>query len=168
MSEYTDKVDIAGLGWSKVKRIHEQLKALFSVICGAFPRVTMHLEGGCWARLHPALCTMYFIPTGLLVAEDFEAGKRALADSELESHALLFRGAFELARRYKILNPERMRDYGKLLHLLQAGSDRCMCQCLATSHGFQPLSTYTAPPPAAAAAATAGFTHRGGARAVGF
>lgn len=89
VSEYTDKVDIAGLGWSKGKRIHEQLKALFSVICG------------------------------LLVAEDFEAGKRALADSELETHQQLFRNAFELARRYKVLNPDRMRDYGKLLHLLQ-------------------------------------------------
>jgi hypothetical protein len=40
VSEYTDKVDIAGLGWTKVKRIHEQLKALFSVLCGEESRIT--------------------------------------------------------------------------------------------------------------------------------
>jgi hypothetical protein len=94
VSEYTDKVDIAGLGWTKTKRIHEQLKALFSVLCGEF----------FFERLFDWRAKSSVAPTlrrssGLLVAEDFEAGKAALADSDLSTHATLYRGAFELARR---------------------------------------------------------------------
>lgn len=90
VSEYTDKVDVAGGSSTRVKRIHEQLKSLFAILCG------------------------------LLVAEDFEAGKALIVESDATGRASFYQAAFELVRRYKILNPERLRaDYGKLLYLLQ-------------------------------------------------
>jgi len=55
-----------------------------------------------------------------MVAEDFEAGKKLIEEKEADGAAHFFQTAFEIARRYKILNPERMRaDYGKLLYMLQ-------------------------------------------------
>lgn len=57
-----------------------------------------------------------------MVAEDYEAGKTFMEEKEVgeDKGARFFQTAFEIARRYKILNPERMRaDYGKLLFMLQ-------------------------------------------------
>ena len=91
VSEYTDKVDV--LGGSKAerpRRVASQLKALFSTLCG------------------------------LLVAEDYEAGKALIQNSDVTGNDKFYSAAFEIARRYKILNPDRMRnDYGKMLFLLQ-------------------------------------------------
>jgi hypothetical protein len=55
-----------------------------------------------------------------MVAEDYEAGKQLIEEKERDGAEQFFQTAFEIARRYKILNPERMRaDYGKLLYMLQ-------------------------------------------------
>ncbi len=89
VSEYTDKVDIAGFR-DKSGRMAEQLKSVFSIICG------------------------------LMVAEDYPAGEALMREKERDGAEAFFQTAFEIARRYKVLNPDRMRaDYGKLLHMLQ-------------------------------------------------
>ena len=86
VSEYTDKVDIKGLGRARAARIGEQLKAVFACLCG------------------------------LLVAEDYEAGKVLMTTVDAAGHGTFYSSAFEIARRYKVLNPDKMRnDYGKLL-----------------------------------------------------
>eukprot|EP00922_Rhytidocystis_sp_ex-Travisia-forbesii_P004133 GHVS01006015.1.p1 GENE.GHVS01006015.1~~GHVS01006015.1.p1 ORF type:complete len:784 (-),score=134.79 GHVS01006015.1:45-2396(-) len=59
------------------------------------------------------------ILSGLVVAHDYEAGQRLIRDREFADNAGFFRTVFEIGRRYKILNPERMRsNYGKLMYLL--------------------------------------------------
>eukprot|EP00922_Rhytidocystis_sp_ex-Travisia-forbesii_P004134 GHVS01006016.1.p1 GENE.GHVS01006016.1~~GHVS01006016.1.p1 ORF type:complete len:731 (-),score=112.11 GHVS01006016.1:219-2411(-) len=59
------------------------------------------------------------ILSGLVVAHDYEAGQRLIRDREFADNAAFFRTIFEIGRRYKILNPERMRSsYGKLMYLL--------------------------------------------------
>jgi len=46
-------------------------------------------------------------------------GKKMIKDRSFEDNAEYFATVFEIGRRHKILNPERMRtDYGKLIHLL--------------------------------------------------
>eukprot|EP00124_Ichthyophonus_hoferi_P004647 Ihof_evm2s538 gene=Ihof_evmTU2s538 len=60
------------------------------------------------------------ILSGLLVAADYKAGQRLVKDREFAQNAEFFQEVFEIGRRYKILNPERMRSsYGKLIYFLQ-------------------------------------------------
>lgn len=58
--------------------------------------------------------------TGLVVACDYELGQELLEHKDFGPHADFFQRILELGRRYKIMNPEKMRgEYGKLMYLLQ-------------------------------------------------
>lgn len=58
--------------------------------------------------------------TGLVVAVDYEEGQRMASERNFGERAKFLRRCFEIARRYKILNPEKMRsEYGQLVYLLQ-------------------------------------------------
>merc|ERR1712137_1200721 len=60
------------------------------------------------------------ILTGMQVAHDYEKGRQLVQSRDFSSRAVFCQTALEIGRRYKILNPERMRDsYGKLLYFLQ-------------------------------------------------
>eukprot|EP01071_Lankesteria_metandrocarpae_P004450 Lankesteria_metandrocarpae@DN3553_c0_g2_i1.p1 len=57
--------------------------------------------------------------SGLVVAHNYNEGQRLIQDRDFRTNRDFFRSIFEISRRYKILNPERMRDsYGKLIYLL--------------------------------------------------
>eukprot|EP00954_Amorphochlora_amoebiformis_P028474 1391725-Amorphochlora_amoeboformis.AAC.1 len=71
-------------------------------------------------RIHKQLKEICAILSGLLVACDYKAGQKLVANDEFSDNEEFFQYMFELGRRYKILNPERMRSaYGKLIYLLQ-------------------------------------------------
>ncbi|CAH0519006.1 unnamed protein product [Peronospora belbahrii] len=98
---------------------------------------------GCWSD--PTLCvssytdkldTPKFLPaakrvraqlqdvcgflSALAVASDYKAGQEVLDTKSFADSAEFYQKIFELGRRYKIMNPEKMRDeYGKLMYLLQ-------------------------------------------------
>ncbi|CAI5734470.1 unnamed protein product [Hyaloperonospora brassicae] len=58
--------------------------------------------------------------SALAVASDYKAGQEVLDEKNFAESAEFFQGIFELGRRYKIMNPEKMRgEYGKLMYLLQ-------------------------------------------------
>ncbi len=60
------------------------------------------------------------ILTGLTMALDYENGKALTTDKDYGKYANVFGKIFEFARRYKVMNPEKMRgNYGKLMYLLQ-------------------------------------------------
>lgn len=89
VSEYTDKVDIISSRGSVAKRMANEIKHICSVLCG------------------------------LVVAHKYEAGQRLVRERDFKANEAFFRTVFEIGRRYKILNPERMRDsYGKLIYFL--------------------------------------------------
>jgi Protein of unknown function (DUF2009) len=89
VSEYTDKVDIVSYSKSKSARIHAQLEDICAIL------------------------------SGLVVACDYRAGQKLLKDKDFEDNAVFFQTLFELGRRYKIMNPDKMRsEYGKLMYLL--------------------------------------------------
>ena len=46
---------------------------------------------------------------GLLVASDYKAGQELIADREFAENAQFFQRLFEIARRYKIMNPGSCR-----------------------------------------------------------
>ncbi|PFH31389.1 putative adenylosuccinate lyase [Besnoitia besnoiti] len=59
------------------------------------------------------------ILSGLTLAHNYEEGQRLVRDHDFVSNRAFFQTVFEIGRRYKILNPERMRSaYGKLIYLL--------------------------------------------------
>jgi hypothetical protein len=70
-------------------------------------------------RIHEQIRDICAVLSGLAVAADYEVGQKMIKDRTFEDNAEYFATVFEIGRRHKILNPERMRtDYGKLIHLL--------------------------------------------------
>ncbi|KAJ6616236.1 hypothetical protein B0H10DRAFT_1406666 [Mycena sp. CBHHK59/15] len=90
VSEYTDKIDTIGFGLSKAKRIVQQIRELCAIM------------------------------SGLLLSADYKRGQELFTDRDFHANAEFYRSIFELGRRHKIMNPEKMRTtYGKLIYLLQ-------------------------------------------------
>ena len=90
VSEYTDKIDTLGFGLSKAKRIVHQIRELCAVLAG------------------------------LVLAADYKQGQELFTDRDFQSNASFYQRIFELGRRHKIMNPDKMRTtYGKLIYMLQ-------------------------------------------------
>eukprot|EP00977_Amphora_coffeiformis_P027388 scaffold34608_cov172-Amphora_coffeaeformis.AAC.8 len=71
-------------------------------------------------RTHEQLKGVTAVLRGLVTACDYAAGQKLLGDDDYAGYEKFFRQMFEIARRHKIMNPEKMRtEYGKLIYLLQ-------------------------------------------------
>lgn len=71
-------------------------------------------------RTHEQLKGVTSILRGLVTACDYQAGQKLQQDDNFAEYEGFFRTMFEIARRHKIMNPEKMRtEYGKLVYLLQ-------------------------------------------------
>jgi hypothetical protein len=58
--------------------------------------------------------------SGLVVAADYAEGQKIVNDRSFKVHSDFFQLIFEIGRRHKIMNPEKMRsEYGKLMYMLQ-------------------------------------------------
>ncbi|KAI8366736.1 uncharacterized protein BYT42DRAFT_587716 [Radiomyces spectabilis] len=74
---------------NKAKRIVAQIRDLCAIICG------------------------------LLVSGDYKLGAQLFAEKSVRENEAFFQQVFEVGRRYKIMNPEKMRSsYGKLMYML--------------------------------------------------
>jgi hypothetical protein len=59
------------------------------------------------------------ILSGLVVASDYNVGQQLVKERNFKDNEKFFRQIFEIGRRHKIMNPEKMRsEYGKLLYML--------------------------------------------------
>jgi hypothetical protein len=79
-----------------------------------------------WARSHKqsrvfeGLRDVLSIATGLMVANSLKAGEALMVGKNLDQNIPFFRDMFEVGRRYKIMNPTKMREtYGKMMFILQ-------------------------------------------------
>ena len=55
----------------------------------------------------------------LTVHSDYKRGQELIADKDYRDNEEFFQSIFEIGRRHKIMNPEKMRDaYGKLMFML--------------------------------------------------
>lgn len=71
-------------------------------------------------RHHTQLQYIVAFMSGIVAATSYDKGQEVLADRNFEPHETLIRDALEIARRYKITNPEKLRgEYGKLVYLIQ-------------------------------------------------
>lgn len=90
VSEYTDKVDVFSYRANKLARIQEQLGSVFAII------------------------------SGMLVAAKGKKGQDLVEGRAVSENPELFASIFEVGRRYKIMNPDKLRgNYGKLMFMLQ-------------------------------------------------
>ncbi|KAK7049707.1 hypothetical protein VNI00_005738 [Paramarasmius palmivorus] len=90
VSEYTDKIDTLGFALSKPKRIVSQIRELCAIL------------------------------SGLVLSADYKQGQELFQDRDFESNEDFYQKIFEIGRRHKITNPDKMRTtYGKLIYLLQ-------------------------------------------------
>src|SRR5690349_19160019 len=65
--------------------------------------------------------------TGLVVSGNYRAGKKLIDGKNFSDNGEFFAKVFEVARRFKVMNPDKMRsNYGKLMHLLQDAQSREM------------------------------------------
>lgn len=90
VSEYTDKIDTIGFSTTKAKRIVFQIRELCAIM------------------------------SGLMLSADYKLGQELFQDRDFKHNEEFYQTIFELGRRHKIMNPEKMRStYGKLVYLLQ-------------------------------------------------
>jgi hypothetical protein len=90
VSEYTDKIDTIGFNLAKPKRIVQQIKELCAIL------------------------------SGLYLSSDYKGGQELFESRDFKANASFYQRIFELGRRHKIMNPEKMRStYGKLIYMLQ-------------------------------------------------
>ena len=62
---------------------------------------------------------MLSISCGLIMANSLTKGENLLMNKSLNDNVPLFTDLFEIGRRYKIMNPSKMRGtYGKLMYIL--------------------------------------------------
>ncbi|KAH8118638.1 hypothetical protein DFH11DRAFT_690550 [Phellopilus nigrolimitatus] len=60
------------------------------------------------------------ILSGLVLAADYKQGQELFTDRDFEANSDFYQQIFELGRRHKIMNPDKMRTtYGKLIYILQ-------------------------------------------------
>lgn len=71
-------------------------------------------------RLYAKTKEVSAVLAGILTAADYDKGQLLIEEKEYATYKGYFRRVLEIARRYKVMNPERMRaDYGKLIYFLQ-------------------------------------------------
>jgi hypothetical protein len=77
-----------------------------------------HLRTSKQSRMLSSLVDLLSINCGLIISSDLGRGETMLVGKELDEHVPLFAKIFEIGRRYKIMNPSKMRDtYGKLMYV---------------------------------------------------
>jgi hypothetical protein len=91
VSQYTDRVDvIQGDNQSPMKNLKTKILDISAIL------------------------------TGLLIAADYKHGQTLLGHKDFAEYSTFFQDIFEIGRRHKIMNPEKMRtEYGKMIYLLQ-------------------------------------------------
>lgn len=71
-------------------------------------------------RQHAQLQNICGFLSGVLAGSHYDHGQAVLADRNFAQYEEIIQTKLEIARRYKIMNPEKMRsEYGKLVYLMQ-------------------------------------------------
>ncbi|KAG1705237.1 hypothetical protein DVH05_004169 [Phytophthora capsici] len=107
-------------------RLNEEERALFNLLDAALnvseytDKVDVLSYRSPVKRVLHELNESFGVLSGLMIANDFRQGRRLVQDKQFKDNEEFFRQVFEIGRRYKIMNPERMRNnYGKMIYLLQ-------------------------------------------------
>lgn len=70
-------------------------------------------------RVHAQIKDICAILCGLTVAQNYRRGSQLIMDRDFSDLQDFFQTCFEIGRRHKVMNPDKMRDtYGKLMYML--------------------------------------------------
>ncbi|GMH95950.1 hypothetical protein TL16_g13258 [Triparma laevis f. inornata] len=70
-------------------------------------------------RTHKMLQGITGVLHGLVMSCNYEAGQKLAEEKDFAHYENYFQSQFEIARRHKVMNPEKMRaEYGKLVYLM--------------------------------------------------
>ncbi|CAE6541538.1 unnamed protein product [Rhizoctonia solani] len=106
VSEYTDRVDILSYSSTRTKRAAAQIRELCSIL------------------------------SGLCLAADYKTGQELFEGRDFAANEDWFARVFEIGRRHKVMNPDKMREtYGKLIYLLMDAQSYDVSELL----GFSPV-----------------------------
>eukprot|EP00041_Stephanoeca_diplocostata_P039064 m.1584736 g.1584736 ORF g.1584736 m.1584736 type:complete len:572 (-) comp25320_c0_seq67:4651-6366(-) len=106
-------------------RLTERERNMLAVLDGALrvSEYTDEVDTYRWGRedrMSSQLDEMFDLLVGLLCCNDFKEGSRKGKKELTEDNEDFFQEIFEIGRRYKIMNPEKMRSiYGKLMYMVQ-------------------------------------------------
>eukprot|EP00927_Polykrikos_kofoidii_P020502 TRINITY_DN1973_c0_g1_i1.p1 TRINITY_DN1973_c0_g1~~TRINITY_DN1973_c0_g1_i1.p1 ORF type:complete len:619 (-),score=149.34 TRINITY_DN1973_c0_g1_i1:305-2161(-) len=122
----TRKVDLERQACSMPLRLSAGERGLLGILEGALyvseytDRVDVYHTGSKARRMALQIQQVCAILAGLVVANNLDVARRPLTERSFVDNQHFFRAVFEIGRRYKILNPDKMRGgYGKLVHMLQ-------------------------------------------------
>lgn len=96
-------------------------------------------------RMIAQLKEMCSILAGLVVATNMQAGQKLFEDKDFAANAEWYQSVFEIGRRYKIMNPEKMRvSFGKLMYMImdsrlpevKEGMDFDLYKSIKTVYGY--------------------------------
>ncbi|KAG8758943.1 hypothetical protein FRC11_002833 [Ceratobasidium sp. 423] len=108
VSEYTDRVDILSYTSTRTKRAAAQIRELCSIL------------------------------SGLCLAADYKTGQELFEGRDFAANEDWFARVFEIGRRHKVMNPDKMREtYGKLIYLLMDAQSPDVSELL----GFSPVTS---------------------------
>lgn len=92
-------------------------------------------------RRHMQLQHIVAFLTGIIAASNYDNGQSVLQDRNFLPYQRALQQVLEIARRYKITNPEKMRsEYGKLVYLMQDAVEESIQQLLGI-HIHRPVQT---------------------------
>lgn len=107
-------------------RLTAEERSLLGILEGALyvseytDQVDVYHAGSKVRRMALQIQQVCAILAGLVVANNFDVARRPLTEKGFADNHYFFRMVFEIGRRYKILNPDKLRgSYGKLIHMLQ-------------------------------------------------
>ncbi|SBS89801.1 conserved protein, unknown function, partial [Plasmodium ovale curtisi] len=82
-------------------------------------KIDIYHSGNKSRKIVREIKTLCSILSGLIIANNYENGQKLIRDRDFLKNSSFFSFVFEIGRRYKILNPDRMRSsYGKLMYFL--------------------------------------------------
>ncbi len=106
-------------------RLKEEERSLLRVLEGAMAvseysdKVDIFSHRSKLVRIEQQLGDVFAIISGLYISAKGKQGQNAIEGKRVSENPDLFRSIFEVGRRYKVMNPDRMRSsYGKLMFML--------------------------------------------------
>jgi len=95
-------------------------------------------------RCGRALQEIAGILAGLATSWDYAVGQEVVSTKDFKQFAPFYRRVFEIGRRHKVMNPEKMRsEYGKLVYLLQDAASKDAQENLGFSCASPMVTVYS-------------------------